>query len=117
MRWLLGAEDQIVPPVDGAGRQSDADGRMDMVAGLAELAEAITNDRAHFPPPDFALHVTELTLLIQASGPAGIARAPETSFAPLTSAPPIGRTPAQVQTQTAFLVTAGGRASARFGIR
>jgi len=86
LRWLLGAEDQIVPPVDGAGRQSDADGRMDMVAGLAELAEAITNDRAHFPPPDFALHVTELTLLIQASGPAGIAKAPETSFAPLTSA-------------------------------
>ncbi len=85
-RWLLGANDQVVTQVDGAGQHEAAEGRMDMVAGLAELATAISENRPHFPPPDFALHVTELTLSMQEAGPKGLAKTLETGFEPLPQA-------------------------------
>jgi predicted dehydrogenase len=43
-------------------------GQQDKAIGLAELADAIESDRPHFPPPDLTLHLTELTLAIQAAG-------------------------------------------------
>lgn len=58
-------------------------GQQDKCLGLAELVDAIARDRPHFPPPDFTLHVTELTLAIQAAGPDGSCYSPETTFTPL----------------------------------
>lgn len=58
-------------------------GVQDKSIGLAELAEAIAQDRPHFPPMDFTLHLTELTLAIQAAGPDGASRTLSTRFAPL----------------------------------
>jgi predicted dehydrogenase len=58
----------------------DQFGQQDKCAGLAELAAAIAEGRPHFPPPDLTLHLTELTLAIQAGGGA---HAMETTFSPL----------------------------------
>lgn len=58
-------------------------GQQDKCLGLAELASAITEDRPHFPAPDFTLHLTELTLAIQGAGPDGSSYSPNTTFAPL----------------------------------
>ena len=46
-------------------------GIQDKAIGIAELCDAITNDRPHFPPHNFTLHLTELTLAIQGAGPNG----------------------------------------------
>ncbi len=59
-------------------------GQQDKCLGLAELADAIATNRPHFPPPDFTLHLTELTLAIQAAGPDGQSYQPKTHFAPLS---------------------------------
>jgi len=70
----------------------------DKVLGVAELAEAIAQDRPAFPPPDFSLHLTELTLAIQAAGVTGAPVRLTTGFAPLCprdlAAPPLRRKPA-----------------------
>ena len=58
-------------------------GQQDKCIGIAELAAAIAAGRAHFPAPDFTLHLTELTLAIQAAGPDGICHRLETGFAPV----------------------------------
>lgn len=55
-------------------------GEQDKCIGIVELADAIQDDRAHFPPHDFSLHITELTLAIQNSGENGSAQLMETSF-------------------------------------
>lgn len=65
----------------------DQFGEQDKCAGLAELAAAIAEDRPHFPPPDFTLHLTELTLAIQAAGPDGGAHRMATRFEPLPLPP------------------------------
>ena len=59
-------------------------GQQDKSIGLAELADAIRNDRPHFPAPDFTLHLTELTLAIQGAGPDGASHKMTTTFAPLS---------------------------------
>ncbi|MBW4710797.1 Gfo/Idh/MocA family oxidoreductase [Roseobacter sp. YSTF-M11] len=58
-------------------------GQQDKCIGLAELADAITTQRAHFPPADFTLHLTELTLAIQGAGPEGANHRLETRFDPV----------------------------------
>jgi len=55
-------------------------GQQDKCIGLAELSDAIKSGRAHFPPTDFTLHLTELTLAIQGAGPNGASKTLETSF-------------------------------------
>lgn len=62
-------------------------GQQDKSIGLAELADAITQNRPHFPAADFTLHLTELTLAIQGAGASGTCHAMQTSFAP-PSLPP-----------------------------
>jgi len=62
---------------------SNQRGQQDKCIGLAELAEAIHKDRAHFPPSDFSLHLTELTLAIQGAGPDGATTRLQTKFDPL----------------------------------
>ena len=58
-------------------------GQQDKCLGLAELVDAIATGRPQFPESDFTLHVTELTLAIQAAGPEGAGHALETRFNPL----------------------------------
>jgi predicted dehydrogenase len=58
-------------------------GQQDKCIGLAELADAIETDRAHFPSADFTLHLTELTLAIQGAGPDGTRQILTTTFDPL----------------------------------
>ena len=58
-------------------------GQQDKCIGLAELADAIETDRAHFPSADFTLHLTELTLAIQGAGPDGASHRLTTRFDPL----------------------------------
>jgi predicted dehydrogenase len=59
-------------------------GQQDKCLGLAELVDAIAAQRPHFPAPDLTLHVTELTLAIQAAGPDGCSYLPTTRFEPLS---------------------------------
>jgi hypothetical protein len=59
----------------------------DKVLGIAELAEAIEQNRPAFPPPDFSLHLTELTLAIQGAGVAGAPVRLTTRFEPLEPRP------------------------------
>ena len=58
-------------------------GQQDKSIGLAELADAIATDRPHFPPSEFTLHLTELTLAIQGAGPDGARHPMQTRFDPL----------------------------------
>lgn len=58
-------------------------GQQDKCIGIAELADAIAADRPAFPSHDFVLHMTELTLAIQAAGTVSKTHMLETSFAPV----------------------------------
>lgn len=59
-------------------------GQQDKCIGLAELADAITKSRPHFPPEAFTLHLTELTLAIQGAGADGVCHPLQTRFNPIT---------------------------------
>ena len=52
----------------------------DKLLGIAEMVRAIRDGRPQPLPPDFLLHINELTLLIQRAGPEGIAVKPATCF-------------------------------------
>jgi predicted dehydrogenase len=56
----------------------------DKMLGIGEMARAIGERRPQPMPPDFLIHMNELTLLVQRAGPAGIAVRPTTSFEPLS---------------------------------
>jgi len=58
-------------------------GQQDKTIGIAELCDAVATGRAPFPGHAFTLHLTELTLAIQAAGPDGATLRPETRFEPL----------------------------------
>lgn len=64
--------------------------RQDKCIGIAELAESIETGRPTFPSHDFTLHLTELTIAIQAAGTPGQAKLMETTFEPL-DLPPLTR--------------------------
>lgn len=58
-------------------------GQQDKMIGIAELADAVTTGRTPFPSPDFTLHLTELTLAIQAAGADGLTKTLDTRFDPV----------------------------------
>ena len=62
---------------------------MDFFRGVAEMADAIDNDRRCHLPPDFVLHVNELTLAMQSAGENGDAYELKTTFEPIE---PLART-------------------------
>lgn len=62
-------------------------GQQDKTIGIAELADAITSNRPSFPPHDFTLHLTELTIAIQNSGIDSKTIKLETSFSPVSPRP------------------------------
>lgn len=59
-------------------------GAQDKCLGIAEMVNAIENNRECLLPPDFVLHVTELTLAISNAGIAGQSYKPKTSCKPLS---------------------------------
>lgn len=63
----------------------------DKLAGLAEMARAMRENRPQPMPPDFHMHLNELSLLIQRAGPHGAAMKPTTTFAPLAPLPDLLR--------------------------
>jgi predicted dehydrogenase len=62
-------------------------GQQDKTVGIAELNNALAQNRPSFPPHDFTLHLTELTIAIQGAGATGGTIRLETQFAPLTPRP------------------------------
>jgi predicted dehydrogenase len=66
----------------------------DKLLGIAEMVLAMEQGRPQPTPPDFLLHLNELTLLIQQSGPEGLAVKPATTFEPF---PPPGGMVGDVQ--------------------
>jgi predicted dehydrogenase len=58
-------------------------GLQDKCLGIAELADAIASKRAFFPPPDFTLHLTELTVAIQGALTRAGTHILQTTFAPI----------------------------------
>jgi predicted dehydrogenase len=62
-------------------------GQQDKTVGIAELADAIRTGRPSFPPPDFTLHLAELTIAIQAAGTNGAPIRLTTTFAPIEPRP------------------------------
>ena len=64
----------------------------DKLLGIAE-SRAMEQGRSQPMPPDFLMHLNELTLLIQRAGTAGVATAPTTSFAPLQPLPDVSGSP------------------------
>jgi len=65
----------------------------DKLLGIAEMIRAIREGRPQPLPPDFLMHINELTLLIQRAGPEGIATAPTTSFQPIEPLPEVANGP------------------------
>lgn len=55
----------------------------DKLLGIAEMVRAISDGRSQPTPPDFLIHLNELTLLIQRAGPDGALVKPTTSFDPI----------------------------------
>lgn len=62
-------------------------GQQDKTIGIAELADAIATGRSSFPPHDFTLHLTELTIAIQGAGMNSSTVKLETSFTPVEPRP------------------------------
>lgn len=58
-------------------------GQQDKTLGISELAHAIREGRPSFPPHDFSLHLTELTIAIQGAGMNSGAQKLTTSFEPV----------------------------------
>lgn len=52
----------------------------DKLLGIAEMARAMQDGRPQPLPPDFLVHLNELTLMIQRAGPSGVACRPATTF-------------------------------------
>ncbi|MFT3719913.1 Gfo/Idh/MocA family protein [Pseudorhodoferax sp.] len=55
----------------------------DKLLGIAEMARALREGKPQPMPPDFHVHINELTLLIQRAGHDSVAMQPQTSFAPM----------------------------------
>lgn len=60
---------------------------LDKLLGIAEMARAIEERRPQPLPADFLIHLNELTLLIDRSGPDGVTTRPQTSFSPFDPLP------------------------------
>ncbi len=65
----------------------------DKFLGIAEMARAIREQRPQPLPPDFLMHLNEITYLVQRAGPKGVATVPQTSFRPLSPLPDVANYP------------------------
>jgi predicted dehydrogenase len=95
-----GAAGALRSPFRGmvAGLKRSQLGQQDKAVGIAELADALAQGRRYFPPPDFTLHLTELTIAIQRAGTSSASHVMATTFEPFgphaVPSPPVDYTPA-----------------------
>jgi predicted dehydrogenase len=61
----------------------------DKLLGIAEMTRAIHLGIPQPMPPDFLIHLNELSLLVQRAGPEGITTKPTTSFKPIEPLPDV----------------------------
>jgi predicted dehydrogenase len=61
----------------------------DKLLGVAEMARAINDNRPQPLPPDFLIHLNELTWLVQRAGANGISTVPTTTFKPFAPLPDV----------------------------
>jgi hypothetical protein len=62
------------------------------------MVRAVRDGRPQPMPPDFLMHLNELTLLIQRSGETGIAMKPTTTFKPIEPLPDVASSPRDYRT-------------------
>lgn len=62
-------------------------GQQDKAIGLAELVDALNSKRPSFPPHDFTLHLTELTIAIQVAGVSSSTTKLKSTFVPVIPNP------------------------------
>jgi len=89
----------------------------DKLLGVAEMIRAIQAGRPQPMPPDFMIHINELSLMIQRAGPDGVATRPTTTFAGVTP-PDIlggGPTPADYARRPMFERLLSGAVKAAHG--
>ncbi len=72
----------------------------DKFAGIAQMAEEISNGYEQYLSPDFIMHINELTLLVQGAGVKGIATTPTTTFKSLGPIPRTQRTVTNYKNQS-----------------
>ena len=65
----------------------------DKLLGIAEMVRAMREGREQPMPPDFQMHINELSLLIQRSGTQGVAMRPTTTFKPIGPLPDVASSP------------------------
>ncbi len=65
----------------------------DKFLGLAEMVRALSEGRPQPMPPDFLMHINELTMLVHRAGPRGVAVAPSTTFRPIAPLDDVARAP------------------------
>lgn len=70
----------------------------DKLLGIAEMVRAIREDKPQPMPPDFLIHLNELTLMIHGAGSKGIATKPVTSFKPMEPLPDVVESPRNYRT-------------------
>ena len=70
----------------------------DKLLGIAEMVRAVSEHRPQPLPPDFLMHINELTLLIQRAGPRGLSTKPITSFKPIEPLPEVANNPNNYRT-------------------
>lgn len=71
----------------------------DKLLGLAEMGRAIDEGRPQPMPPDFLMHINELTMLVHRAGPAGLAAEPATTFRPITPLEDVAGAPFDYRTR------------------
>jgi len=71
---------------------------LDKMLGIAEMVHALEEGRPQPMPPDFLMHLNELTLLIQRAGPNGLTLTPATTFAPLEPLSDVANSPRNYRT-------------------
>lgn len=65
----------------------------DKMLGIAEMAKAIAERRPQPMPPEFLIHLNEITLMVQNAGPSGATMKPTTGFAPLALFADVAQSP------------------------
>jgi hypothetical protein len=63
----------------------------DKFLGIAEMARALDEGRSQPMPPDFHIHMNELTLMIQRAGNGGASLEPTTTFAAFDPLPDLAK--------------------------
>jgi predicted dehydrogenase len=87
MRQRLSEYLHSKPPIVGAAIKNIKKyelGAQDKFLGVVEMAEAIAENRSCLLPPDFIVHVTELTLAISNAGTNSDSQTIKTTFKPLS---------------------------------